>query len=187
MKYKTAANGAPILDQFSEEGFIDCMFRVKERIDHDQHFELHLQAAHKGTDLGLKALVRRDIQGGFDENTNIISEHVYDSAVRLVSTGPESDALVAAIASLYDLPAPQRMVESIAFTGLALHQSGEVDMEREPIKIKLFGFDQPQDPSDRYFESYFNLDLSNGFVYWNEKDQEYRVPLLRGISATYAH
>lgn len=24
----------------------------------------------------------------------------------------------------------------------------------------------------------------NGFVFWNEKEQEYRTPLIRGLSAT---
>ena len=35
-----------------------------------------------------------------------------------------------------------------------------------------------------YFESYFKLDLSRGLAWWNEKDEEYRRPLLRALSRT---
>ncbi|HMJ14758.1 MAG TPA: hypothetical protein VK524_25275, partial [Polyangiaceae bacterium] len=85
---------------------------------------------------------------------------------------------------LYDLAeeAPLRMVERISFTAIALHQRSEVNLEAEPVGLKLFGYDTEDDPSDRYFESFFNLDLANGFVFWNEKDPEYRLPLLRGIA-----
>ncbi|HAS6505975.1 TPA: hypothetical protein GRR52_24720 [Vibrio parahaemolyticus] len=71
------------------------------------------------------------------------------------------------------------------FTGIALHQ-GEIDMTSEPVKIKLFGKDQDEDLEENYFESFFNLDLKNGFVFWNEKDQEYRLPLIRGLSEPQA-
>jgi len=74
------------------------------------------------------------------------------------------------------------MVDAISFTGIALHQDG-VDMETEPIKIKLFGRDSDEEiERDEYFESFFNLDLASGFVFWNEKDPDYRTPLIRGLS-----
>jgi hypothetical protein len=74
-----------------------------------------------------------------------------------------------------------QMVESESFTAIALHQ-GPVDMTKEPIKLKLFGRDRPTDKEDDYYEAFFNLDLKNGFVFWNEKDQEYRTALLRALS-----
>ena len=73
------------------------------------------------------------------------------------------------------------MVSEETFTGIALHQ-GMIDMESEPVKIKIFGNDSDNDIEDDYYESFFNLDLKNGFVFWNEKDQEYREPLIRSLS-----
>ena len=55
-------------------------------------------------------------------------------------------------------------------------------MTKEPIKIKIFGKDSENDLENDYYESFFNLDLANGFVFWNEKDEEYREPLIRGLS-----
>lgn len=55
-------------------------------------------------------------------------------------------------------------------------------MDSEEIKIKIFGKDQDSDLDENYHESFFNLDLPNGFVFWNEKDLDYREPLIRGLS-----
>lgn len=87
-----------------------------------------------------------------------------------------------ALAKLYTVSdAKRRMVESFKFTGIALHQD-DVDMESELIKIKLFGNDGKEMPEKDYFESFFNLDLSSHLVFWNEKDPDYRLPLIRALS-----
>jgi hypothetical protein len=75
------------------------------------------------------------------------------------------------------------MRASESFTALALHQ-GELDLFSEPVRIKLFGCDQEPFVEDDYFESFFNVDLPNSLVSWNEKDADYRVPLIRGLSRT---
>lgn len=64
---------------------------------------------------------------------------------------------------------------------IALHQ-GALEMENERIKVKIFGKDGEPFDEDAYYESFFNIDLPNGFVFWNEKDPDYRVPLLRALS-----
>jgi len=175
--------GRPLLDQFSEEGFADCVFRIAEISSDREHHRLRLVASHNGAAVGLTAIVRRGIRGGFDANMELIEGHVYRQAVAFQRSGPESDALVSTLAALYGQPAQRlRMVDAISFTGIALHQD-DVDMETEPIKIKLFGCDSDEEiERDEYFESFFNLDLASGFVFWNEKDPDYRAPLIRGLS-----
>jgi hypothetical protein len=184
LKYRVARDGSPILNQFSEAGFVDCFLRIAARVDHRDHHELDLLASYKRRRIGFKVLVRKGIRGAFDGEANLIAAHVYRSGIEFRRTGPESDSLVVSVAELYKLstPSPARMVDRIAFTGIALHEDGDVDMAVDPIKIKLFAYDREDDPQDRYFESFFNLDLKNGFVYWNEKDQEYRSALLRGLA-----
>jgi len=175
--------GRPLLDQFSEDGFVDCAFRIAEISSDPGHHRLRLVASHNGAAVGLTAIVRRGICGGFDPDLELIQGHVYRQAVAFLRSGPESDELVSALAALYDQPAQRlRMVDAISFTGIALHQDS-VDMETEPIKIKLFGRDSDEEiERDEYFESFFNLDLASGFVFWNEKDPDYRTPLIRGLS-----
>jgi hypothetical protein len=100
-----------------------------------------------------------------------------------VRSGPESGALITALAGLYGMTDHSlRMAELTPFTGIVLHQD-DVDMETDPIKIKLFGRDSDEEiERDEYFESYFNLNLKAGLVFWNEKDPDYRTPLIRGLS-----
>lgn len=176
--------GNPILDQFSEEGFVDCTFRIAEISSDDAHHRLRLLASHENALVGFDVIIRRGIRGGFDPDMELIGEHVYRPAIEFLRSGPESDHLLDVLAGLYGMPHEGlRMVERISLTGIALHQD-DVDMETEPIKIKLFGGDSDEEVErDEYFESFFNLDLSSGFVFWNEKDPDYRDPLIRGLCA----
>lgn len=176
-------NGAPILDQFSADGFVDCVFRITEVVTSAKSYSLHLVASHRGTSIGFRAIVRRGIRGGIGADMKVIRDHVYRPAVEFVRTGPESDALLAALRELYGMHgSAARMAEITPFTGIALHQE-DVDMENQPIKIKLFGRDSDQEIArGEYFESFFNLDLRAGLAFWNEKDLDYRAPLIQGIS-----
>jgi hypothetical protein len=179
---KLAPDGYPILDQFSEAGFVDCAFRIVNLVSSDREHRFHLAASHVGEPVGFDVVVVKGIRGGFDDEMDLIADHVYRGGVRFLRSGPESDRLVTALATLYGLAAqPRTMVDTFSFTGIALHKD-DVDMETQPIKIKLFGNDGDDVPEDAYFESFFNLVLVEGFVYWNEKDPDYRAALIGGLS-----
>ena len=180
---KIAADGTPILDQFSEEGFIDCCLKIVERVDDDLHYNLVLRATQAGVGVGIGVSVQKGIRRGFDDEVNLIQDHVYRDAVVFRSLGKESDRLLTELAHLYGLgQIGRRMVTSFSFTGIALHQK-DIDMDRESIKIKIFGYDADEDLEDNYFETFFNLDLVNGFVFWNEKNPDYRESIIRGLTA----
>lgn len=183
MELRVNESGLPILDQFSEEGFIDCVLKIVDLEEGEDSYKFNLRASFNGTDLGFRVEVVKGIKGGFDSEMSLIQDHVYKKGVKFFRTGLESDSLLKALASLYDIDeASPQMINKETFTAIALHQ-GEIDMASEPIKIKIFGKDQDEDLEVNYYESFFNLDLKNGFVFWNEKDQEYREPLIRGLSA----
>lgn len=125
----------------------------------------------------------KGIQGGFNAKMGLVKKHVYRSGVRFLRSGIESDRLMAAIGELYNSRrSPKRMVSEETFTAIALHQ-GRLEMKRDPVKLKIFGKDGEPFDEDAYYESFFNVDLPNGFVFWNEKDPEYRKPLLRALTA----
>lgn len=176
-------NGNPLLDQFSAGGFVDCVFRIREIATTAQSHSLRLAASHRGIFVGFRVVVRRGIRGGLDSEMNLIQAHVYRPAVEFIRTGAESDAMITALRDLYGMPEkPVQMADITPFTGIALHQDN-VDMETQPIKIKLFGRDSDEEVErDEYFESFFSLDLPSGLVFWNEKDPDYRAPLIAGIS-----
>ncbi len=182
MEIKVDSKGNPILEQFSEEGFIDCVLKISNLEETKSNYKFHLSASHAGEELGVNIEVVEGIKSGFDTEMSLINEHVYRNGVIFFRSGNESDRLIMVLAKLYDLePKILKMVKNESYTAIALHQ-GELNMATEPVKLKIFGKDSDENTAKEYNESFFNLDLANGFVYWNEKDQEYREPLIRGLS-----
>ena len=182
MELSVDDQGLPILEQFSEDGFVDCVLRIQHLEPGPSHISFRLAASFNGFPVGFNVRVASQIKAGFNENMDLNHDHVYRDGVQFFRSGPESDRLISALATLYGLPSPEApMVEKESFTAIALHQA-DIDMTSEAIKIKIFGNDQETDNEEDYYESFFNLDLPNGLVFWNEKDQEYREPLVRALS-----
>ena len=174
--------GNPELGQYNQEGFVNCVFRITDLTETTTHYRFRILGSYKGEPVGMGVTVVKGIQSSLDASAKLIEEHVYRQGIVFSRTGPESDRLIRALATMYGQPMNGvGMVPSESFTAIALHQ-GAIDMTQEPIKMKLFGRESPTDPEDDYNESFFNLDLKHGFVSWNEKDQDYRQPLLRALS-----
>jgi AhpD family alkylhydroperoxidase len=180
---RVAENGDPILDQFGEEGFIDCTLRISNLVSSVHEYRFHVAASFHGETVGFDVVILRGIRGSLNpEMTELIPDHVYYDGVKFMRSGSESDRLIMVLAELYGLAREQRqMVDRFSFTAIALHQD-DVDMEVEPISIKLFGNDGEDMSEEVYFESFFKLDLPSKLVYWNEKDPEYREPLINALS-----
>jgi hypothetical protein len=174
-------NGLPILDQFSEEDFVDCVFRIEGLKSVGDYWSFHMSASFEGERLGADVRVLKKINAGFDAGMNQAEDGVHRNGVVFQRSGPESDRLISAIARRCGMDgAGLTFAASESFTIVALHQ-GEIDLEREIVKIKLFGREAEPEGDENYHECYFNLDLPNGLVHWNEKDPGYREPLLRAL------
>jgi hypothetical protein len=173
----------PILDQFSEEGFVDLTFEILDMVEDESFYRFNVAASFDDQVVGMGVVVQKGIKSGFDANMDLIRDHVYREGVRFFRAGERSDRLIAAISKLYGSDEiTARMIDEERFTAIALHQ-GEIDLASEPVKLKVFGRDGEPFDEESYYESFFNLDLPNRLIFWNEKDQDYRIPLLRGISA----
>ena len=172
----------PLLDQFSEEGFVDCVFRIVDVVESDTHFRASLAASYQGAKVGFVADILKSIQSGIDRQAGLIKERIYTQGVTVRSNGPESNRFLEVLACLYGLPGSKRtMRDTESFTAIALHKE-EIEIAQQRVKLKLFGHDACNADENMYNESYFNLDLPNGFVYWNEKDPEYRSAIIQALS-----
>ena len=161
---------------------MDLTFEIVDLVEDEEFYRFNLAASFEDEVVGMGVVVRKGMKAGFDSNMDLDREHVYRHGVRFFRAGDRSDRLVAAISKLYEDSGPNwRMVDEEAFTVIALHQ-GEIDMATQPIKLKIFGRDSEPFDEEAYYESFFNVDLPNRLVFWNEKDQDYRASLLRGIS-----
>ena len=178
MQIKVSPDNLPILDQFSEAGFVDCVLKIENLSSAGDYYTFHMSASFDGERVGADVRVFKWIRAGFDPEMNLARNGVFYEGVFFSRSGPESDRLISAIARLYGMDGTGlSFVKSESFTAIALHQ-GKIDLEREGVRIKIFGRDSDPDLDRNYYESFFNVDLPNGFVYWNEKDPGYREPLL---------
>jgi hypothetical protein len=178
-------NGNPLLDQFSSRWSADCVFRIATVKNSPKSHSLRLLASYRGTVVGFRALVRREIRGVLTPALTLIPAHIYRPAVEFIRTGPESDALIGAVRTLYGLPEESaRMADITPFTGIALHIN-EADLETQSMKIKLhpLDYDDEVNPDD-YFECFFTFDLPSRLAFWSEKDYYYRAALIKAISTT---
>ncbi len=183
MDLQLGTNGNPVIDQLRHEGFVDLTLQIQKLADNQTHYRFHLAASHDNSELGIDVILAKGIKSGFDGNMDLMKDHVYRQGVRFIRSGIESDRLVSAIGTFYDAdPVPEKMVPEESFTVIALHQ-GDLDFENECVKLKLFGKDGEPFDEDAYYESFFNVDFVNRMVYWNEKDADYRQPLLRALAA----
>lgn len=177
-------SGLPVLDQFSEEGFVDCVFKIEDLRADERHYHFRMAARYGGETVGMDARLVKTIGPGFNTDMELIQEHVYREGLVLFSLGEASDRLIGALAKLYGIEPFQRSAAAQeTYTAVALQQE-DTELERHPVRIKIFGRDQDEAAlEDDYYESFFDVDLPAGYVYWNEKDGDYREPLLRAWTA----
>jgi hypothetical protein len=70
------------------------------------------------------------------------------------------------------------MRSAVPFTGISLEGTPH-NLAAGPVKIKLF-FDPGAE--SEYAELYLNIDLAQRRVHLDEKDPEYRAPILRALT-----
>ena len=129
-------NGLPLLEQFGEEGFVDCVFQVQHLMQDDVHYHFDLRAAFAGYSVGVRARLRRDVQPGFDGEMNVIQAHFYSDGLEISSLGLETERFIEALAQLYEIElidGPGAVGER--FSVIALHQA-DTGLEAGAVRLK---------------------------------------------------
>ena len=104
----------------------------------------------------------------------------YRGIVTYRSTGSDSDAFVQVLDELYGTKlTPKRMATEARFTGISL-EGDPRDLTKGPVKIKLF-FESGGE--DDYAELYTNIELAVRRLEVHEKDEDYRLPIIRALRA----
>jgi len=145
----------PVLNKFSEEGFADFCFRVTELVNQNNSLSILGKATYKNAPLALKVEIQLPLISAISPEGNLIQDNILYKAISFHRHDNDCDNLVHAVSELYELG---------------------------NTTIKLFKVLNGQDADDNYHESYLNLDLPNNCFYWDEKDPEYRVPILKALS-----
>jgi hypothetical protein len=173
--------GYPDLTQMSEEGFVDLVFVIRKATFDKQGFcTITAEAKHKGQVVGFALKVRPGMKPGIVKN-DIDKTAFYGEGVQLLRTGPESDQLLEVLSALYKMKAPARKFrEVVPVTTIAL-QGNPSNLKTEYIKLKIFH--DEKDEHEEYFELFLHINMPGNIIALNEKDQEYRPTVLKGLSA----
>ena len=175
----------PLLDALSEEGFVDCLFRIRAGAIEAGARTLVVSARHHDTVVGCVVVLPLGIRGGLDADLRLIDAHVLRGAVEIRRSGLESDRFLEALEARYGGPPHSlRMRERVAFTAIALHED-RGDADPDPLTLKLFGHDGPDEDPTLYSESFLTVDIGAGLVQWNEKDPHYRPALLATLADSH--
>lgn len=103
MEISLDQNGNPILNQFSEEGFVDCVFKIFLVEETESHYLLNLKASFNSQVVGFKAKLFKGIENGFDAEMNAHKDRFYTKGIIFYSSGEESNLLITALSCLYGL------------------------------------------------------------------------------------
>jgi hypothetical protein len=174
--------GSPIPEITSdgqEEGLLDLVFGLE---NHNELPDGTQQLVAVGRAGDHEVSFRADLGASWRRSTlEDTSFRMSQGTVTLRSLGPRSDRLIGALQSLYDTHLGlTTMASEIAFTAVSL-EGDPADLRGGPLKLKLF-FEG--DDEDDYAEIYLNVDMDRARVDLNEKEPEYREPLLRALAGT---
>jgi hypothetical protein len=136
---------------------------------------------------------REQVNGEGDE-----AFHSFWGPVTLHSRGEQSDRLLSLMADYYEIPAPKELNQNVlskilgrkhdatwkfsnSIECLAVGiESNPALIAKELIRMKLF-FDDGIE-NGHYAEVFFDVDMPEGFVALNEKDEDYRTELVHWLS-----
>ena len=81
MTIKLSKDNLPILDQFSEGDFVDCVFRIERLSDEGNYYAFQMRASFNDECVGVDVRLVKELRQGFDHEMNLIQDHVYKKGV----------------------------------------------------------------------------------------------------------
>jgi len=163
--------------------FVDLTFGVGQlERQNDGTIVVPLKAIFEQQEIGFSVKVPTQLSAGLLGKGSDLKVKVVPQGIQLLRSGDASDRFVTTLERLYGIGnTPLKMARQIRTTAINL-AGNDQDLDRDPIKLKLFFNDQNTNQED-YAECYLNLDLSHNYVELAEKDTDYRKPLVKTLSA----
>jgi hypothetical protein len=162
-----------ITSSLEDDGFVDLTFALERRSARE--FVAH--GTHRGTAVAFSVELGRAWDSSDAGGITLMRGRAV-----LRSVGARSDAFVRALAGLYGIDEPgASMLAAVEVEAVALGGDPQ-RLDEGSVRLKLF-FNSDGDASEAlYAEAYLNLDLAAGRLDFNEKDHDYRRPLLGALT-----
>ncbi len=179
--FKNLFGKKTIPDQsFEEKGFVDLDFPITEiTFEPTGATRCKVRGNVAGVDVGLAVVLHSEW------NPQPLVEHgatFYWGTGNFQRTGPESDRFVSLLRHIYSLPAPDgpaAMLDNISVQVVGLN-SDPSKAKDIGARMKMF-FHYESEDGQRYAEVFTNINIEKGVLEFHEKDNEYRLPLVRAF------
>lgn len=174
------------LEHFDDgsDPWCDLIFEVREvkRAWFSDRTTIRFAAQVFGTPVGFSAAIsKRDwkcVRAQDDDSVPF-----WWGKVKLYSCGQESDHLVNAMQAYCNLEIGGNFPREIECQAVSL-EGNPTDLNSARLRTKLF-FDDGSEVEDRYAELFFHIDLPAKRGALNEKDPDYREPLMDWLSGSF--
>jgi hypothetical protein len=173
----SSAKDYPEVVVSEEEGFVDLAFTISNAKKLDTGaFEVAVKGHLKGDKVGfaielLPSWNRQAVEG--------IDDAFYWGEAFFKSSGSESEAFIKSLAGLYGATVSNASVPGKVYAQVVGLACNPEQLEVSPCKMKFFF--NPDGEEELYSEVFINIDLTAKKLEFNEKDNDYRAPLLRSL------
>jgi hypothetical protein len=138
------------------------------------------QGTHRGRTVGVEITVRGGMKPGIVKN-DIDRDAFYGKGAVVRGVGKNTRHLADVFAELYITPVTDaEPLHQLDLTTFAL-DGDPMLIETEHLNFKVFHDDD--DKRGLYFEMFLHVDIPSGYVRFDEKDEEYRVNVVKSFAA----
>jgi hypothetical protein len=161
-----------------EEGFVDLAFQISQK-----HFrksgiqEFLVKGNLNGSRVGFSIRLLSEWR---PQSIEGIDEVFYWGGAYFESIGQDSWGFLNSLAGLYGTPLSGFEAHDRVFARVVGLACNPGKLKSTPCKMKFFF--NPEDAGGLYSEVFIKIDLEANTLEFNEKDNEYRAPLLRSLS-----
>ncbi len=163
-----------------EEGWNDIFLKIVKDQKTDSSHIYTVKGLYKKQTVGLEIEVKSNIGAGIVDGKPNVNSGTARESVHIRSTGVESDAFVKALAEIYDRPTVKAFRQQpLSVTAFSLNEK-PVNLDKGGYyKLKLFLEEYDE---DLYSEVFLNINTDKREIEFNEKDWEYRRPIIELLS-----
>ena len=138
------------------------------------------QGEYRGCSVGVELSIRGQMKPGI-LGDDIDKSAFYGSGVVVRGMGEITQHLADVFSEVYIIPVTDaEPLRQLDLTSFAL-DGDPVLIDTEHLNFKVFHDDE--DRLGLYFEMFLHVDIPSGFVRFDEKDEEYRVNVVRSFAA----
>lgn len=161
----------------AEDGWNDLAFTITEKqLQEDNTWNMVCKANYQGQVVGFRVLIEEGIEPGI-VNDDLDGSKFLKDAIVIKSIGEESDKLAEIMSILYEQPTANSFTDiALGYTVFPLNKD-KANLRNGYFKFKLFYDDN--DELGQYSELYLNINLPDGTVELNEKDEGYRENIIK--------